>query len=108
MKKIQVPIEQTDLHNLKNSLKGVNEMLEEHEKNKGFYKLVLATIVFTALMVLLIIFFMSPSISQEERKIVYRFPRSPSELAEILKVLETYRDNNFGITLTIWAYLYIM
>ena len=83
-------------------------MLEEHEKNKGFYKLVLASIVTAALLMLLFIFFMSPSISEAERKIVYRFPRSPSELAEILKVVETYRDNNFGMTLTIWAYLYIM
>ena len=63
MEGIQSP-KQTDLQNLKNSVKGVNKMLEEHEKNKGFYKLVLASIVTAALLMLLFIFFMSPSISE--------------------------------------------
>ena len=97
---------QTD--KLSQEVEGIQEMLKIHETNKTFYKFLLFGLFCTSLIIFMLIFFFSPSISAEEKAIVYRFPRSPTDLSNTLKVVSKYKDQHYYSTLSIWVYLYIL
>jgi len=106
MNKTEEP--KSQMEKLQHEVKGVKEMLEHHEKNKGFYKIMMITIVVCGTAGFLFLFLSSPPITQQEKLVMYRFPRSPKELAQMLNVIEKYKEDNFYSTLAIWSYLYIM
>ncbi|CAD8136912.1 unnamed protein product [Paramecium pentaurelia] len=81
--------------------------LKAEIKNDKQRRLILFGIFATGLIGLYVLVHFSPHLTQEERKIVYRIPKYPHHIAELLNVINRYTENNQFYVLFAFIYLYI-
>ena len=84
----------SNLGKLEQSVKGVREMMLHHEKNKTKFKIILASVFTFGLICFGLLWSSAPKLTEAEKLLVLKFPRSPSDLSNILKVIERYNADN--------------
>lgn len=98
----------TQKEKLTSEIKGIKEMLEYHEKNKMKFRIIMISIFAIAAFLFCILVYKAPPITPDEKLILFRVPGGPSDLKEVLSVLNRYnKDHKFWVT-AMWVYLYIL
>ena len=85
----------------------IQEMLEDHDKNKYRYYLIIGTLFTTFLLVLILLILKMPSFEPEDKKIVFQFPNTKEKLSNTARTLKKYSSSNFVYVLALFTYFYV-
>lgn len=85
----------------------IQEMLEDHAKNKKKYYFIVAS-MFTAFMIVFFVLVLKmPRMDVEDREKILQIPNTKEKLSNTAQVLKRYSDSHSTYVLAIFVYLYV-
>ena len=85
----------------------IDTLMEEHKATKGKRTKALVGILLVSIVIVVVLYAISPRVSAPDRLVLYRIPKSPRDLSEQLEVVMRYKDDNTVYVYIVWCYLYV-